>query len=98
MFVERMSHMPVKIISEGKVECVVEPRCSNELEGYSAGEEYKFQRCACQARSSEYYRVFPDGESSYYETCGPSVFTQYFKIVMMCNSETTQGSSGDRRK
>lgn len=86
MFNERISSMPVKVLSEGKAACISEPRGDGGLEGYSMGEEYKFQCCINDTRGGRYYRIFPDPEFDYYETCGPNEFLKYFKIAMEHNS------------
>lgn len=62
----------------GKAECVCAPNGRHSLEGYQRGEIYNFQICY-DKWNRKYYRVFPTEETDYYETCGPIVFTFYFK-------------------
>jgi len=57
--------------------CIREPRGDHGLEGYSIGERYRFQRCE---NDKSYYRVYPNDETDYYETCSVGVFKKYFKL------------------
>jgi len=60
----------------GYCKCINEPRGNHGLEGYSRNKIYKFEECCLYMR---YFRVYPDINSDYYETCGPFVFHYYFK-------------------
>ncbi len=60
--------------------CVCEPRGLNGLEGFTLDDTYKAERMQTKSDAGvkDYYRVYPK-YGNYYETCGPNVFTRYFK-------------------
>lgn len=55
------------------------PEGDNGLEGYNTGFIYRCELVHCGPKGP-YWRVWPEEESSYYETCGPIVFKRYFKV------------------
>lgn len=74
----------MKVIKEGIAECVFEPRGDNGLEGYQLGDKYCYQAMDKDKNGKPYYRVYPEssnGFGTYYETCGPTIFAQYFKEI-----------------
>lgn len=67
------------LITYGKAGCINAPMGLNGLEGYYTWQVYQFQRVAKGRKI--YFRLFPDPESDYYETCSTTIFKRYFKII-----------------
>lgn len=67
------------LLAEGRAECLLEPRGENGLEGYVRTRTYKFQKM--EDAKGIYYRMFPDPESDYYETCPASKFKWFFREI-----------------
>lgn len=63
----------------GKCRCIYDPRGDHGLEGFQLNEIHLFQ--VCYDEKGKYYRVFPNEEIDYYETCGPIVFKKYFEVI-----------------
>ena len=72
--------MESTIISEGMAVCILEPRGESGLEGYTKGDEYHFEKMKTE-RGAEYYRVYPNPNSDYYEMCGAYKFVHFFDEV-----------------
>ena len=72
------------VIREGMAKCTFEPRGENGLEGYQYGDSYRFQYMDKDKNGKPYYRVYPEAsntEGTYYETCGPNTFAEYFEEI-----------------
>ena len=61
--------------------CMFEPRGNNGLEGFALNQKYFFEFLPKDKNGKPYYRVYPDANSNYYETCGVKVFNRYFKKI-----------------
>jgi hypothetical protein len=48
------------------------------LEGYQVGDRYRCQLVLKE--DSKYYRVWPEQDSTYYETAKVPTFLRYFKV------------------
>lgn len=66
-------------LAHGKCECVFEPQCEGGLEGYNLRDVYRFEQM--QDDKGTYYRVYPNEDTGYYETCKPHLFKKCFKIT-----------------
>ena len=75
-----------KIIKEGQCTCYCSPRGYHGLEGYDLDSTYYFQKV--KGVTKEHFRVFPNPDDlTYYECCGPLIFTLYFEITSLYNYE-----------
>ena len=59
--------------------CISSPMGRNGLESYDQGETYRYERREKDKNGRPYYRVYPDKNSNYYETCGVMIFKKFFK-------------------
>ena len=62
-----------------KVVCISAPMGSNGLEGYEVRGIYRAVYVTHLKRP--FYKVYPDPDSDYYETCGPIVFKRFFMVI-----------------
>lgn len=67
------------VIKNGECECIYEPRGSHGLEDYMYGYKYRFQ--LMENLDGKYYRLYPDWNSYYYETCSNRIFSNFFNIL-----------------
>lgn len=72
--------MICEIINSGRCECIREPMGDTGLEGYNIRDIYTFEKCRTDDLK-KYYRLYTNPESKYYETCGTTKFTEYFKVI-----------------
>lgn len=72
--------MGFDIVERGRAVCIYEPRGDNGLEGFQLNDVHRYVKVHNTCKDSYYYRVFPE-RTGYYETCGPIVFSRYFKKV-----------------
>jgi hypothetical protein len=69
----------MKILTYGKAGCTTAPMGLNGLEGFYTWQVYQFQIVTTGTKT--HFRMFPDPDSTYYETCSRTIFNRYFKIL-----------------
>jgi len=65
----------------GQCICIEEPRGdkkNDNLEGFSIREKYKYELMTLDKNGKPYVRLYPDGETKYYETCSVRTFNRLF--------------------
>lgn len=71
-----MENLP--LITFGKANCFNAPMGAHGLEGFYTWQVYHFQQIV--NGSKIHFRLFPDPDSGYYETCSVTIFNRFFKI------------------
>jgi hypothetical protein len=65
--------------------CICEPRGDSGLEGSQRGDRYRFEHIVNEEAPihtlKNYYRVFPDKDSTRYETCSKNAFARHFEEI-----------------
>ena len=75
--------MPTSLIESGQCVCHREPQTHYGMEGYNVTQNYRYEmRMGLKGR---YVRVFHE-DDTYYETCGPQVFTRFFTVLSSAGS------------
>jgi hypothetical protein len=56
------------------------PEGAQGLEGYNTDFLYRCELITC-GKNGPYWKVWPEEDNSYYETCSMATFKRYFKVV-----------------
>ena len=76
--------MSNQLTETGTCQCIESPvghKKNNCLEGFDRDDEYKYELMSEDKNGKPYARMYPDSESTYYETCSIRTFKRLFRIV-----------------